>query len=148
MQQLVLGHLNPRYDAARLERMLVAAMQAFPQTRLADDFATFEVREPAEEKAPPAAPPPQAAAASSRRTTASSVGMILAAAGLSRTMTRVWTLQVVLGKSESGRHELGVGSELVIGRDPTVRHHRARAVRLAPPLPRRRHARSASRSTT
>jgi phosphoserine phosphatase RsbU/P len=32
----------------------------------------------------------------------------------------VWTLQVVLGKSESGRHELGVGSELVIGRDPTA----------------------------
>jgi serine phosphatase RsbU (regulator of sigma subunit) len=31
----------------------------------------------------------------------------------------VWTLQVVLGKSESGRHELGVGAELVIGRDPT-----------------------------
>jgi serine phosphatase RsbU (regulator of sigma subunit) len=31
----------------------------------------------------------------------------------------VWTLQVVVGKTESGRHELGVGSELVIGRDPT-----------------------------
>jgi serine phosphatase RsbU (regulator of sigma subunit) len=31
----------------------------------------------------------------------------------------VWTLQVVIGKNESGRHELGVGAELVIGRDPT-----------------------------
>jgi ribonuclease BN (tRNA processing enzyme) len=55
VQQLLLGHLNPRYDAARLERMLVAAMQAFPKTRLADDFATFELHEPADEKAPPAA---------------------------------------------------------------------------------------------
>jgi ribonuclease BN (tRNA processing enzyme) len=61
VKQLVLGHLNPRYDAARLERMLVAAMQVFPRTRLADDFATFEVQEPAEEK-PPASPPQQAAA--------------------------------------------------------------------------------------
>jgi sigma-B regulation protein RsbU (phosphoserine phosphatase) len=32
----------------------------------------------------------------------------------------VWTLQIVLGRSESGRHDLGVGSELVIGRDPTA----------------------------
>jgi serine phosphatase RsbU (regulator of sigma subunit) len=32
----------------------------------------------------------------------------------------VWTLQIVLGKSESARHELGIGSELVIGRDPTA----------------------------
>ena len=31
----------------------------------------------------------------------------------------MWTLQVVVGKTESGRHELGVGAELVIGRDPT-----------------------------
>jgi ribonuclease BN (tRNA processing enzyme) len=59
--QLLLGHLNPRYDAARLERMLVAAMQAFPKTRLADDFATFELHEPADEKAPPAAAAPPAA---------------------------------------------------------------------------------------
>jgi ribonuclease BN (tRNA processing enzyme) len=56
VQQLVLGHLNPRYDAARLERMLVAAAQVFPTTRLADDFATFDVAEPAEAK-PKAAPP-------------------------------------------------------------------------------------------
>jgi hypothetical protein len=42
--------------------MLVAAMHAFPKTRLADDFATFELHEPAEEKAPPpaAAAAPQA----------------------------------------------------------------------------------------
>jgi ribonuclease BN (tRNA processing enzyme) len=57
VQQLVLGHLNPRYDAPRLERMLVAAMQAFPRTRLADDFASFELHEAADEKAPPAAAP-------------------------------------------------------------------------------------------
>jgi ribonuclease BN (tRNA processing enzyme) len=61
VQQLVLGHLNPRYDAARLERMLVAAMQLFPKTRLADDFATFDVHEPAEEKATAAQGPPAAA---------------------------------------------------------------------------------------
>ena len=54
--QLLLGHLNPRYDASRLERMLVAAMQIFPRTRLADDFATLELREPAEEKPAAAAP--------------------------------------------------------------------------------------------
>jgi ribonuclease BN (tRNA processing enzyme) len=61
VDQLLLGHLNPRYDAARLERMLVAAAQVFPKTSLADDFATFDVREPAEDKAA-VAPPPQAAA--------------------------------------------------------------------------------------
>jgi ribonuclease BN (tRNA processing enzyme) len=55
VRQLVLGHLNPRYDAARLERMLVAAMQVFPTTRLADDFATFDVQEATEEAPPPAA---------------------------------------------------------------------------------------------
>ena len=58
----LLGHLNPRYDAARLERMLVAAMQVFPRTRLADDFATFEIQEPAEEKAAPVAAADSAAA--------------------------------------------------------------------------------------
>jgi ribonuclease BN (tRNA processing enzyme) len=64
VEQLILGHLNPAYDAARLERMLVAAMQIFPRTRLADDFATFDIKEAAEEKAPaPTIVPPQQAAA-------------------------------------------------------------------------------------
>jgi ribonuclease BN (tRNA processing enzyme) len=57
VKKLVLCHLNPRYDAARLERMLVAAAQVFPATRLADDFATFEISDAGEEKAAaPAAP--------------------------------------------------------------------------------------------
>jgi ribonuclease BN (tRNA processing enzyme) len=54
--QLVLGHLNPRYDSARLERMLVSAMQVFPRARLADDFAAFDVHEPAGGKPEPAPP--------------------------------------------------------------------------------------------
>lgn len=60
VRKLVLGHLNPRYDAARLERMLVAASQAFPNVALADDFATFDVAEAPEAK-PATAEPPAAA---------------------------------------------------------------------------------------
>jgi ribonuclease BN (tRNA processing enzyme) len=63
VRQLVLGHLNPRYDAARLERMLVSAMAIFGKTRLADDFATFDVADASEEK--PAAPPAAGAARTS-----------------------------------------------------------------------------------
>lgn len=54
VRQLVLGHLNPRYDAARLERMLVSAMAIFPKTRLADDFASFDVQDATNESAAPA----------------------------------------------------------------------------------------------
>jgi ribonuclease BN (tRNA processing enzyme) len=41
---LVLGHLNPSYDEARLERMRFDASKIFPETHLADDFRIFEAR--------------------------------------------------------------------------------------------------------
>lgn len=43
-RELILAHLNPAYDEARLERMRFDAAKTFPRTHLADDFRTFEVR--------------------------------------------------------------------------------------------------------
>jgi hypothetical protein len=44
VRELILGHLNPAYDEARLERMRFDAARIFPRTHLADDFRTFDVR--------------------------------------------------------------------------------------------------------
>jgi ribonuclease BN (tRNA processing enzyme) len=41
---LVLAHLNPSYDEARLERMRFDASKIFAETHLADDFRVFEAR--------------------------------------------------------------------------------------------------------
>jgi hypothetical protein len=53
--ELVLGHLNPAYDEARLERMLIAACDVFPNTRLANDFTVVDVRTKDDEDLPAAA---------------------------------------------------------------------------------------------
>jgi ribonuclease Z len=41
---LVLAHLDPSFDEARLERMRFEACKVFPKTHLANDFATFELK--------------------------------------------------------------------------------------------------------
>lgn len=52
-RRLVLCHLNPSYDEARLERMRFDASRIFPETHLADDFRAFEARSgDAEDEAP------------------------------------------------------------------------------------------------
>jgi ribonuclease BN (tRNA processing enzyme) len=54
-RQLVLTHLNPAYDVARLERMFLAAAAIHPATQLATDMASFSFT--AADDAAPAAPP-------------------------------------------------------------------------------------------
>ncbi len=62
VKDLILGHLNPRYDEARLERMLVEAARVFSRTHLANDFQVWEIQSAdAEEEAPKAAVAPAAA---------------------------------------------------------------------------------------
>ncbi len=43
-RELVLAHLNPAYDEARLERLRFDAAKIFPRAHLADDFRMLEVR--------------------------------------------------------------------------------------------------------
>jgi ribonuclease BN (tRNA processing enzyme) len=49
VQTLVLAHLNPGYDAVRLERLTLEATAIFPKTFLAMDMMSFKVSEKDEE---------------------------------------------------------------------------------------------------
>jgi ribonuclease BN (tRNA processing enzyme) len=54
VKDLVLGHLNPAYDAARLDRMLFEAATIFPKAVLAADMLALKLEEVAEEAPDPA----------------------------------------------------------------------------------------------
>ncbi len=56
-KHLVLTHLNPAYDVARLERMFLAAAAIHPATQLASDMATFSFTGGDEAPSPTAAEP-------------------------------------------------------------------------------------------
>jgi ribonuclease Z len=58
VRTLVLSHLNPRYDEARLERLRFEAAKIYPQAHLADDFAVHDIHGREAEEGEAAAPAP------------------------------------------------------------------------------------------
>lgn len=73
VQDLLLAHLNPAYDGARLERLLFEAAAVFPRASLASDMSVFRIAETGEEEA--AAAPPGGDAEAARVADAGAEGL-------------------------------------------------------------------------